>query len=93
MKIKDFRKGIIPRALKNNDSNNNVKKEYTTTDLVYLDSYEEQFGGSLTDIDRRASLTDHAKIHNVYVSDSYQTKTGANSCWWWLRSAEHRYNT
>lgn len=92
MKSKDFRNEIIPRALKNNDSNNNVKKEYTTTDLVYLDSYEEQFGGSLTDMDRRASATDHAKIHNVYISDSTKTKTGENSCWWWLRSARRRYH-
>ncbi len=90
MKIKDFRNGIIPRALKNNDCDNKVKKEYTTTDLVYLDSYKEQFGGSLTDMDRRASPTDHAKIHNVYISNSRQTKTGSNSCWWWLRSDGNR---
>ena len=93
MKKQDLRVGIIPRRLKNNDSNRNIKKEYDTVDLVYLDSYEEQFAGDITDIDRRASATDHAKIHNVYISEDYKTKKGDFSCWWRLRSVYHRYFT
>lgn len=93
MKGQDFRTGIIPRRLKNNDYNDEVMKEYDTTDLIYLDSDREQFyDGILTDLDRRVSATDHAKIHNVYLNDNYQTKVGTPSSMWCLRSAANRYS-
>lgn len=85
MKNQDLRKGIIPRTLQNNDKNGYVKKEYETTDLVYLDSYEDQAREDITDEERRVSATDHAKIHNVYMSDC-KTKQGKSSCWWGLSS-------
>ena len=93
MKSQDLRAGIIPTRLKNNDYERKTKKEYDTTDLIYLDSYEEQFEKNLNYNDRMIPATDHAKIHNVFISNDYKSKTGEHSCWWWLRSAYNSYYT
>lgn len=88
MKREDLRKNIIPTLLKNTDEDQNEgNKKFDTIDYIYLDSYDDQFGGELTDLDRRVSATDHALNTNCFTSRSYETKTGKNSCLAWLRTA------
>lgn len=85
MRGEDLRQRIIPRKIKNNYINPKLKSKYSTTDLIYLDSYNQ-----LSNIyykDRRASATDHAKIHGAYINEKSKTKKGKPSSPWWLRIA------
>lgn len=44
MKREDLRSKIIPTTIENTDESQNTgNKKFNTTDLIYLDSYSEQF--------------------------------------------------
>ena len=93
MKKQDLRSQIIPTRLSNTDENqNNGNKEFDTTDLIYLDSYADQFSGTLTAAERCKSATDFAKMNYAYVYDGYETQTGRATSSVWLRSALSSYN-
>lgn len=88
MKKQDLRSQIIPTRLSNTDENQrNGNSEFDTTDLIYLDSYDDQFSGNRTDEERRKSATDFAKMNYAYVYDGYETRTGKQTTSVWLRSA------
>lgn len=93
MNRKDLRSKIIPTTIENTDESQNTgKKKFNTTDLIYLDSYDEQYDGKKTDMERRISATDYAQMNNAYTYDGYTTRTGKQTTWAWLRSAYNRYN-
>lgn len=46
MKREDLRSRIIPTTIDNTDESQNTgNKKFNTTDLIYLDSYNEQYDG------------------------------------------------
>ena len=93
MNRKDLRSKIIPTTIENTDESQNTgNKKFNTTDLIYLDSYDEQYDGKKTDMERRISATDYAQMNNAYTYDGYTTRTGKQTTWAWLRSACSRYN-
>lgn len=88
MKRKDLRSQIIPTRLGNTDEKFIVgNKEFDTIDLIYLDSYDEQFDGKRTNTDRCISATDHARMTNTYVYSNFTSRTGEATSPHWLRSA------
>lgn len=93
MNRQDLRSRIIPTTIENTDESQNTgNKKFNTTDLIYLDSYDEQYDGKKTDEERRISATDYAQMNNAYTYDSYTTRTGKQTTWAWLRSAYGRYD-
>lgn len=84
MKRKDLRGRIIPTTIGN------------TSNYIYLDSYEEQFDGKKTDMERRISVTDYALMNNACIYDKhaddngYKTRTGKLATSVWLCSAEDK---
>lgn len=93
MKREDLRSNIIPSTIENTDEQQKMgNKKFNTTDLIYLDSYDEQFDNKKTDKERTVSATDYAKMNNAYISDEYETQTGQKTTQAWLRSAWFRYN-
>ncbi len=93
MNRQDLRSKIIPTTIENTDESQNTgNKKFNTTDLIYLDSYDEQYDGKKTDMERRISATDYAQMNNAYTYDGYTTRTGKQTTWAWLRSACSRYN-
>lgn len=44
-------------------------------------------GGEKTDEERTISATDYAQMNNAYTYDDYETRTGRQTTWTWLRSA------
>lgn len=93
MNRQDLRSRIIPTTIENTDESQNTgNKKFNTTDLIYLDSYDEQYDGKKTDMERRISATDYAQMNNAYTYDGYTTRTGKQTTWAWLRSAYSRYN-
>ena len=92
MNRQDLRSKIIPTTIENTDESQNTgNKKFNTTDLIYLDSYDEQYDGKKTDMERRISATDYAQMNNAYIYDNYTTRTGKQTTWAWLRSAYPRY--
>ena len=92
MKREDLRSRIIPTTIDNTDESRNTgNKKFNTTDLIYLDSYNEQYDGKKTDEERRISATDYAQMNNAYMYDGYTTRTGRQTILAWLRSAYSRY--
>lgn len=101
MKREDLRSKIIPTTIENTDpttidnideSQNTGNKKFNTTDLIYLDSYNEQYDGKKTHMERRISATDYAQMNNAhiyYIYDEYKTRTGRQTTWAWLRSASY----
>lgn len=88
MKREDLRSRIIPTTIGNTGESQNMgNKKFNTTDLIYLDSYDEQYNGEKTDEERRISATDYAQMNNAYIYDNYETRTGRQTTWAWLRSA------
>ena len=88
MKREDLRSRIIPNTIDNTDEFQHTgDKKFNTTDLIYLDSYNEQYDGKKTDEERRISATDYAQMNNAYIYDGYTTRTGKQTTWAWLRSA------
>lgn len=86
MNRKDLRSKIIPTTIENTDESQNTgNKKFNTTDLIYLDSYDEQYDGKKTDMERRISATDYAQMNNAYTYNSYTTRTGKQATWAWLR--------
>lgn len=93
MKREDLRSRIIPTTIDNTDESQNTgNKKFNTTDLIYLDSYNEQYDGKKTDEERRISATDYAQMNNAYMYDGYTTRTGRQTILAWLRSAYNRYS-
>lgn len=93
MKREDLRSRIIPTTIDNTDGSRNTRnKKFNTTDLIYLDSYNEQYDGKKTDEERRISATDYAQMNNAYMYDGYTTRTGRQTILAWLRSAYTSYN-
>lgn len=93
MKREDLRSRIIPTTIDNTDESQNTgNKKFNTTDLIYLDSYNEQYDGKKTDEERRISATDYAQMNNAYMYDGYTTRTGRQTILAWLRSAYGRYD-
>ena len=91
MKRENLRSKIIPTTIGNTDEfQKKGNKKFNTTDLIYLDSYEEQFDGKKTDMERRISATDYAKMNNAAIYVDYTTRTGKPTTWAWLRSAAER---
>ncbi len=92
MKGIDLRSQIIPTKIHNTDENQEKgSKAFNTEDLIYLDSYEEQFNGKLSYADRRMSSTDYAKMNYAFTYDNYTSRTGKKTSPVWLRSAYTRY--
>lgn len=92
MKGIDLRSQIIPTKINNTDEDQERgSKAFDTEDLIYLDSYEEQFNNKLSYADRRVSATDYAKMNYVFTSDGYSTRAGKKTSPVWLRSASGRY--
>ncbi len=90
---KDFRSYIIPTTIGNTDEKKEMgNSEFDTTDLIYLDSYDEQYDGKKKDKERRISATDYAQMNNAYIFGRYTTRTGRQTTWAWLRSAYARYS-
>lgn len=88
MKRKDLRSKIVPTTIENKDEfQNKGNKKFNITDLIYLDSYDEQYDGKKTDIERKISATDFAIMNYAYIYDSYTTRTGRQSTDALLRSA------
>lgn len=88
MKREDLRNQIIPTRIKNTDENQRTgNKKFDTTDLIYLDSYDEQYDGKHTDEERRIAATDYAQMNNAYIYNNYTTRTGQSTTSSWLRSA------
>lgn len=88
---KDFRSYILPTTIGNTDENQRMENsEFDTTDLIYLDSYYEQYDGKKTNKERRISATDYAQMNNAYIYDNYTTRTGKQTTMAWLRSAYDR---
>lgn len=93
MKREDLRSRIIPTTIDNTvESQNTGNKKFNTTDLIYLDSHNEQYDGKKTDEERRISATDYAQMNNAYMYDGYTTRTGRQTIFAWLRSAFGRYD-
>lgn len=93
MKGIDLRSQIIPTKIRNTDENQERgSKAFDTEDLIYLDSYEEQFNGKLSYADRRMSSTDYAKMNYAFTYDNYTTRTGKKTSPVWLRSACFRFS-
>lgn len=87
MRREDLRSRIIPTTIENTDESQKTgNKKFNTTDLIYLDSYDEQYDGKKTDEERRISATDYAKMNNALYY-SYTTRTGRQTTGIWLRSA------
>lgn len=88
MKREDLRNQIIPTRIKNTDENQRTgNKKFDTTDLIYLDSYDEQYDGKRTDEERRIAATDYAQMNNAYIYNNSATRTGQATTSSWLRSA------
>lgn len=93
MKREDLRSKIIPTTIENTDEHQNKgNKDFNTTDLIYLESYEEQYDGKKTDMERRISATDYAQMNNAYIYNNYTTRNGRQTTWAWSRSAYDKYN-
>ena len=93
MKRENLRSKIIPTTIENTDESQNTgNKKFNTTDLIYLDSYDEQYDGKKTDMERRISATDYAQMNYAYTYDNYTTRTGKQTTRAWLRSAWDRHN-
>lgn len=88
MKREDLRSRIVPTTIENTDESQEMgNKKFNTTDLIYLASYTEQFAGKKTDLERRSSATDYAKMNNAFTYDNYRTLTGQLTSAVCLRSA------
>ena len=86
----DLRKRIIPSTIENTDESQNTgNTNFNTTDLIYLDSYDEQYDGKKKDMEIRISATDYAEMNNVFTPTyiPYTTRTGKQTTGAWLRSA------
>lgn len=87
MKREDLRSRIIPTTIDNtNESGNMGNTEFNTTDLIYLDSEDEQYGDQKTIKEMQISATDYAKMNNAYIGNIYTTRTGKQTTPAWLRS-------
>lgn len=88
MKREDLRSRIIPTTIENTDEYQEIGDEkFNITDLIYLDSYNEQFDEQKTDEERKMSATDYAQMIHAYINDSYTTRLDKPSTCVWLRSA------
>ena len=88
MKREDLRSRIIPTTIDNTDESQNTgNKKFNTTDLIYLDSCNEQYDSKKTDEESRISATDYAQMNNAYMYDGHTTRTGRQTTPAWLRSA------
>ena len=85
----DLRNMIIPTTLKNTDPfyGKVGNRKFNTTDLIYLDSYNEQFDNKKNNIDRRQSITDFAQMNYAYIFNINKTVNGQPAAWIWLRSS------
>ncbi len=95
MKRDDLRSKIIPTTIENTNTSKfeNIDREsLKTTDLIYLDSYEEQFDGKKTDIERKISATDYAIMNNAFINHFLITSTGKHASSVWLRSSYNSYD-
>lgn len=93
MKREDLRSRIIPTTIGNTDEfQNKGNNEFDTTDLIYLDSCDEQYDGQKTNEERRISATDYAQMNNAYIYDNCKTHTGRPTTCAWLRSIWYRSN-
>ena len=84
---------IIPTIIGNTGAydDTTVENKFNTTDLIYLDSFDEQYAGENGDEERRISATDYAQMNNACIYDNYETRTGRQTTWVWLRSASYGY--
>ena len=99
MKREDLRSRIIPTTIDNTDESQKTEnKEFNTTDLIYLDSFEEQHDGEKRE--RKISATDYAKMNNAFTESAPMncvvfynpiTRTGKQATKVWLRSAYSSY--
>ena len=85
----DLRHMIIPTTLKNTDPfyGKVGNKKFNTTDLIYLDSHNEQFDNKRNNIDRRQSITDFAQMNFAYIFNTDKALNGKPAAWIWLRSS------
>lgn len=91
MKREDLRSRIIPTTIEDTCEDKDIgNKRFKITDLIYIDSYDEQYNGEKTDEERRISATDYAKMNNVYIYDNYETRTGRHTVSAMLRCSSSR---
>ena len=88
MKREDLRSRIIPTTIGNTDEFQNMGDEnFDTTDLIFLDSYEEKYNVEEKD-EEIISATDYAQMNNAYIYDNDDLR---QTTWAWLRSAYNSY--
>ncbi len=88
MERKDLRSRIIPTTIDNTDEFQKTEnEEFNTTDLIYLDSYDEQFNDNKTDKERTVSSTDYAKMNHIIINNGQTTRTGKQTVNVLLRTA------
>ena len=76
---KDLRNQIIPTTIDNSDENQKVgNKNFNTTDLIYLDSFEEQYQSQRIESNRRISPTDYTIMNNSYLYADTKKTVAAN---------------
>ncbi len=88
MKREDFRNKVIPTIIENTDNSQRTgNSDFNTTDLIYIESYEDYFDGKHRDMERRVSATDYAHMNNAYLYKEHKTLTNKRAASIWLRSA------
>lgn len=60
--------------------------QINNNDLIYLDTYEEQYNVKKTNSERMLSATDFAKMNNSYIFSYAETNTGKETTLAWLNS-------
>lgn len=92
MKREDLRSKIIPATIRTRDRYYYDEK-FNTTDLIYLDSYDEQYSydeqcnPKRTYKEKTISATDYAQMNNAFSFKVNTTRTGRQTAYAWLRSA------
>lgn len=90
MAIIDLRNCIIPTKLTNSKPDKNRKSsDFDTTDLVFLDSYNEIL--KIPEDERICYATDYAIMNGIEVVAGYPGTKGDHSCTTWLRSRDSDY--
>ena len=89
MKRVDLRSRIMPTNLRNINplTGKNGSKAFNTMDLLYLDSYYEQFNNKNDYNKRKISCTDFALMNFAYETSSHKTLLDKPTTWAWLRTA------
>lgn len=91
---KDLRRLIIPTVIRNTNEEGKIgKKKFNTTDLIFLDDYQDFYKNKKsTDRKRRIAPTDYAKMRGARVRNNVTTQLNESTGCAWLRSASNWAN-